>query len=54
MAAMDKAAMIATLRAHREGLEHAGIAHAALFGSHARGEAGPESDIDILIEFQPG
>ena len=54
MAAMDKAAIIATLRAHREELERAGIAHAALFGSHARGEAGPESDIDILIEFQPG
>ncbi len=53
MAAMDKAAIIATLRAHREELERAGIAHAALFGSHARGEAGPESDIDILIEFAP-
>jgi len=54
MAARDKAAIIATLQAHREELESAGIAHAALFGSHARGEAGPDSDIDILIEFAPG
>ena len=51
---MDKAAILETLRAHQDELMRAGIAHAALFGSHARGEAGPESDIDILIEFAPG
>ena len=26
----------------------------AVFGSVARGEAGPESDIDVLVEFEPG
>ena len=26
----------------------------ALFGSILRGDFGPESDIDILVEFQPG
>ena len=30
------------------------MAHAGVFGSVARGEARPESDIDILIEFAPG
>jgi hypothetical protein len=25
-----------------------------LFGSAARGELGPESDVDLLIEFEPG
>lgn len=25
----------------------------SLFGSHARGEARPDSDIDLLVEFEP-
>jgi uncharacterized protein len=29
-----------------------GITHLGLFGSMARGEAGPESDIDLLIETE--
>lgn len=31
-----------------------GIRRLALFGSALRGELGPESDIDLLVEFQPG
>ena len=30
-----------------------GVAHAALFGSVARGEDRPDSDIDILVEIAP-
>jgi hypothetical protein len=29
------------------------IRSSAVFGSVARGEAGPESDVDILVEFAP-
>lgn len=50
---MDAAAVIATLRAHRAELAALGIAHAGVFGSVARGEAGPDSDIDVLIDFAP-
>ena len=25
----------------------------ALFGSYSRGEAGPDSDIDILVDYEP-
>lgn len=39
------------LRAHKAGLEQFGVASVALFGSVARDEAGPESDVDILVEF---
>lgn len=31
-----------------------GVRELSLFGSAARGEMGPESDIDILVEFEPG
>jgi len=48
---MDKDAVIATLRANRAALERLGVIHAALFGSVARGEAGPESDIDIAVDM---
>jgi predicted nucleotidyltransferase len=33
-------------------LEKSGIQYAGIFGSVARGEAGPNSDVDILIKFQ--
>lgn len=31
-----------------------GVLHAAIFGSVARGEAGPGSDLDFLVEFERG
>jgi uncharacterized protein len=30
-----------------------GVSHAALFGSRARGDNRPDSDIDIMIEIDP-
>jgi len=30
------------------------ICRLALFGSMRRGTAGPDSDIDLLVEFEPG
>jgi predicted nucleotidyltransferase len=30
-----------------------GVAHAALFGSRARGDNRPDSDTDIMIEIDP-
>ena len=31
-----------------------GISRLSLFGSAARGQLGPDSDIDLLVEFVPG
>lgn len=39
------------LQEHQTDLEQLGVASLALFGSTARGEVGPSSDVDLLIEF---
>ncbi len=39
------------IREHREELKSFGIESLALFGSVARDEAGPESDVDLLVKF---
>ena len=50
---MAPGAIISILRDHEAELHAAGIRHLSLFGSTARGEAGPESDIDLLAELDP-
>jgi predicted nucleotidyltransferase len=42
-----------TLRAARPLLDRYGVARIGVFGSVARGEAGPDSDVDLLVEFKP-
>ncbi len=40
------------LRAHQDELaEQYGVKWLGIFGSYARGEARPESDLDVLVEF---
>jgi hypothetical protein len=48
---MDKEEILALLAAHRAELDRYGVQSLAVFGSVARGEAGPESDVDVLVEF---
>jgi len=50
---MNKRDAIKILRRHESDLRARGVQHAALFGSVARGEAGPQSDVDIMIELAP-
>ena len=51
---MKRQNVIDTLKAHEADLRARGVRHAALFGSIAREAAGPESDIDIMIDLEPG
>jgi predicted nucleotidyltransferase len=50
---MDTNDVLVTLRRYEAALRARGVRHAALFGSTARGDNRPDSDIDILVEFDP-
>lgn len=41
------------LKRHEGELRQQGVTRAALFGSVARNEAHPGSDIDVMVEFAP-
>lgn len=41
------------LRSVEPALRAQGVAALYLYGSYARDEAGPDSDIDILVDFEP-
>jgi predicted nucleotidyltransferase len=47
------ARVLQVLRQNRASLEKAGIRHAEIFGSVARGEDTPDSDVDILVDLDP-
>jgi predicted nucleotidyltransferase len=46
-------AVLARLREHEADLRRRGIARLWIFGSVARGEARPDSDIDLVAELDP-
>ena len=52
---MDREVIIARLKENEAALRAHGVAHAALFGSRARGDNRPDSDIDIdiMVELLP-
>jgi predicted nucleotidyltransferase len=49
MARLDE--VLARLRAHADDLRQRGVIHAGVFGSVARGEDGPDFDVDVAVEM---
>jgi uncharacterized protein len=49
----DLQIVLEALKAHEAELRQLGVRHAAVFGSVARGQARPQSDIDVLVDLDP-
>src|SRR2546425_7400413 len=54
MSAPTRDQTIQRLLAAETEIRQLGVRRLALFGSVARGEARPDSDVDLLVEFAPG
>ena len=50
---MNRTEATDVLRRYESELRTRGVRRAAVFGSVARGEAGPASDVDIMIDLDP-
>ncbi len=50
----DRDEIIDRLQTHSAQLERFGVEGISLFGSVVRGEANKDSDVDLLVRFQPG
>ena len=50
---MNRQQILARLKENEVALRARGVAHIALFGSRARDNQRPDSDTDIMIEFDP-
>lgn len=49
---MERDRVLKILTAHQQTLKNLGVKSLAIFGSVARDEAKPESDVDVLVEFE--
>ena len=50
--AMNRAEVVKLLREHDADLRRFGVRALSLFGSMARDDARPDSDVDVLVEFE--
>jgi uncharacterized protein len=51
---MNRTDVIARLHQSRNRLEALGVVHAYLFGSVANDTAGPQSDVDLMVDLDEG
>ena len=51
--ALTRTEILDRLREHESELHRRGVTRVALFGSAARGDARPDSDIDLMVEIDP-
>ncbi len=49
---LNKQTILCEIRSHRKEIDLLGVERIGLFGSFARGEESPQSDLDFLVEFK--
>ena len=54
MAAQTKESILHLIREHQGQIRRLGVRRLGLFGSFVRDQQGGESDVDVLVEFEPG
>jgi len=54
MAVETRESILSILQKNQEQIKALGVRRLGLFGSFARGEQGPSSDVDVLVDFVPG
>lgn len=50
---MDRSVVVSRLKAHAPEIRARGVVALHLFGSTLAGEAGPESDVDLFLDYDP-
>jgi uncharacterized protein len=50
---MTREEIVAAIRGNSEAIKAEGVTSLAIFGSRARGDYRPDSDLDVLIEVEP-
>ena len=50
---IDRSDVVARLREHRSSMPEFGVRKIGIFGSFARDKATSNSDVDVLVEFDP-
>jgi uncharacterized protein len=54
MAVLSASELNEVIRGRSSELRSMGARSLSLFGSFARGDQGPSSDVDLIVEFEPG
>ena len=54
MIVQSKAQLLTLIREHQEQLQAFGVRRCGIFGSFIRDQQDSQSDVDVLVEFEPG
>lgn len=54
MTASAKQLLLRLIAEHQKEIKQFGVKRCGLFGSYVRDQSTPQSDIDVLVEFEPG